>query len=377
MARMDVRHSPPRVLASLVSHETTVDLDHNPRLAGSDGITPWHKLTPDERRLCCAVEPAAAEELEFRHGGWSATRRRVRDALAAAGTAGSVLDRFDNCGSGCALEMTLDGQKTRLRANYCHNRYCTPCATARSRRIRDALMARAAGVRCLFITLTIRSVPAETLLELLDHLYKSFARLRASKIWKRVKGGAYFTEITRGKLQDRWHPHLHIIAECDWLAQAALSAAWEKATSGSFRVDVRPCGDLQTVGRYVTTYATKGIGYEVLTDHGLLVECIVTLRGRRLCQPFGRWGKLALEDSHKPDDEWRRIGSLCSIVAGARRGDPTCHRWLRALGFVVTFDAGRARFSRVPSESSQVRGFQNGRPDGSSGRDPTRAPALG
>lgn len=68
----------------------------------------------------------------------------------------------------------------------------------------------------LFVTLTMRNV-SEISSSDIRKLRRNFGKLRHRKLWRdRVTGGAASIEIVN--TGNGWHPHLHCIIDCEWLA---------------------------------------------------------------------------------------------------------------------------------------------------------------
>jgi hypothetical protein len=195
--------------------------------------------------------------------------------------------------------------------------------------------------------LTIREQPGG-LIGTIDHLLKSFARLRATKWWKkRVKGGAAAVEIKRGKYGGGWHCHLHCLLLVPFLDHGRLSKLWYKASCGSYIVYARPIAQTEKAVGYITKYATKGWTGEIVQDHDSLLECIVALRGRRLLCTFGAWRKCEL-DEYKPDrDGWSKRWRLSSLVSAAARGEVWAAGVLRAIGVVAIQQADGYSFASL------------------------------
>lgn len=333
-----------RFLASLVTQQTSLDREHTTQQAGIDDVSPWHSLSRRERDLASQTQPAQDAETSFRHRSWLPDRRRVIEGLARSGISLAGLERFLHCGAAASVEVNEAGTRHRLRANYCGHRFCKPCAAARARVVQDNLLKWVSAASVVFITLTLKASD-DSLADVLDRLYSSFTKLRAQKDWKkRVSAGASFTEITRGASGKHWHVHLHVLAVCDWYDQKMLAEQWFKATGDSFIVDVRRVRDPVRQVRYVASYATKGFSRDVLLDQDALIECIVSLRGRRLLATFGRWGRLGMEDAANDAGSWRRVGSLVAIVAAAGRREQWAAGVLASLGVLAVFDAGKVTF---------------------------------
>lgn len=68
----------------------------------------------------------------------------------------------------------------------------------------------------LFVTLTIKNV-AKICSSDIRNLRRNFSKLRHQKLWyKRVLGGVAAVEVTN--TGEGWHPHLHAVIDCQWLA---------------------------------------------------------------------------------------------------------------------------------------------------------------
>lgn len=229
------------------------------------------------------------------------------------------------------VEYSPTSKRHRLRANYCGDRFCVPCARSRSRKIEGALVKSFGGKQPLFMTLTIRSSD-RTLAQCLDHLYASFKRLRRSKWWrKNVRGGVLVTEIKLGAGSGRWHVHGHALVEAHYLDVRRLSEEWHRATGDSFIVDVsRVRKDTRGIG-YVAKYASKGWTADVVRNPEALLECVVSLRGRRLLVTFGTFAKLDVDGDSADPGDWRRIGRLDHVLHQWAAGEPWAVAVVRSL----------------------------------------------
>ena len=233
-----------------------------------------------------SYEPATAqpEELWFRHTWWKPTRVRVRDALVHSLVSPRALQRFDNCGADAHVYYSEDTKKYSVRAEYCHSRHCQPCMKAKANLLAANLRARLAvnpKGRYRFITLTLRHNTAP-LPNQVKRLYSSFTKLRASKLWKSTqRGGVAVLEVKYNAASDRWHPHLHVIAEGDFLKQTDLSRAWHKATGDSQVVDIRALNSGQDAAHYVSKYVSKGTNNDVWNNATRAQEWVHAMHGVR------------------------------------------------------------------------------------------------
>lgn len=291
--------------------------------------------------------PASATETAFRHRCWLPSRTRVRAALAAAHVPAARLDRFDNCGADCIIEVSDDGADYRVRACFCGDRFCTPCSRARARVVQENLERWCDGQRVRFVTLTMQHTD-EPLARQIDRLLQSFVRLRACKCWSdNVTGGAYVVEIKLDAKRERYHVHLHALVIGSYVSQHELSKAWKRSSRGSYIVHVRAVDDQRHGARYVAKYATKAWDSSVDQVPDCLLECVLALRGRRMLGTFGIWRNRGLERQVDDQREWRRVGRLDQVAVAAGRCEPWAVGLFRALGLRVDASGREPVFGRL------------------------------
>lgn len=290
-------------------------------------------------------EPAIrAVETSFRHSGWSAERSRVRQALLRAGVSPFRLERFDKCGTSNWIEWSHSRQQHRMRAAYCSDRFCRPCAAAKARDIRANLRKWCQGETVRFGTFTLVA-DDKTLAEKLKHLRTSFKRLRASEVWRKaVRGGCGCVEIKRGKGSKKWHVHLHCLLVGGYLDHAKLSDAWKEATGGSYIVDIRAVKELERGIFYVSKYATKGLDRDVSNDREALNECVHCLRGARLFSTFGEWWGREPDAPDEAVNDWRPVARFHVVWRASLRGEDWARGVFRSLGISVGCVAGQPVF---------------------------------
>lgn len=257
----------------------------------------------------------------FIHGGWAWLRNRVRRSLFRTSQPGHRVGAFDDCCREVNIYQNADDKSQfAVRCNRCHDRLCLPCAHIRSLVIRDALMAMVDGREHTFITLTL-SGKNEDLTAVIDRLYKHFRALRQHPLWAdNVKGGAAFLEIKWNEKAERWHPHLHIVADARFIPQGELSTVWHTITHDSFIVDIRRIREEKQTLAYVTKYASKPLNMTFARDEDKLDQAVCALKGRRLCLTFGSWYGTPLtnvEDDVIDDADWVRDPYRCTHVGHA------------------------------------------------------------
>lgn len=299
--------------------------------------------------------PAHEIETNFRHRGWKLLRSCVRDALVKTGRSRRVIERFDRCGSECHVEVSDDGQRFRLRANYCGSRWCHPCQAARARDVAAKLLSLMTGKETWFTTLTLRR-DDKPLEERRDRLLQSFAKLRRQKIWlKNCAAGAYCVQITRGEHGDHWHVHLHCIHTGNGLHKSGLSDAWLDTTGDSWVVDSEKVSNPERQARYVARYASKGCEEDVLLDPIALREAVATLGGSRMLGTFGKWRGVEFESDCEEQSEWRRLGRLRDIAKAAVEKEAWAVGIMTALNVRACASGSSVRFETITRTQSERR----------------------
>lgn len=277
-------------------------------------------------------QPATREELWWRHGCWWNLRQRVRESLVRTAANVFQLDRFDNCGGDCGVEYSASLNKHRLRACYCKNRHCQPCAKAKAnliaRNLRNEL-ANKPKHQHRFITLTLRHTTTP-LADQIKKLYRSFKKLRNRPLWKKSQdGGAFMLEVKHTKTG--WHPHLHIISAGRFINKFELSREWREVTGDSEIVDVRSIDREKDVVHYVCRYVAKGSAVEIWQTPELADEFVISTRHVRACQTFGTWRGFRLLACPKSATDWKPIASLNKVWNAARNDEAWAVAILQSL----------------------------------------------
>jgi hypothetical protein len=146
----------------------------------------------------------------------------------------------------CGLSFFLRCRECHARhecQTKCCRKWCPSCAAdlaaKRSRKL-------ASSIRRfkwpLFVTLTIQNVTDwDGDFDFVRHLRRSFGKLRHRKIWKsNVAGGAAAIEVTN--TGNGWHPHLHAIIDCKWLA-VKTPEPYRRESAASVRAKCRAAAE--------------------------------------------------------------------------------------------------------------------------------------
>lgn len=286
------------------------------------------------------------DEEWFRHHYWKAKRAQVITALASAGISARTLFNVQNCGAGCSVEYSKEEGKYRLRGSYCHCRHCEPCMRAKGNlmlnNLRERLKLEADG-RYRFITLTLRHASDEPLKPQLDRLNACYKKLRNHPIWKSSQRGGAATLEVKYSVKGGWHPHLHIVAEGDFIRQADLAAVWYEITGDSFKADIRKIDSSKDAAYYVSKYISKGCNAEVWQDEAVAVEWITAMKGVRTAATFGTWRGYKLLQKPPQTAGWTTIASLQEIAAKARLGEMWAIQICMHLEDVMQYNPSRKR----------------------------------
>lgn len=233
------------------------------------------------------------DSIPWEHRGWQPTRRRVYASMCRVGVPVARKHAFWTCGD--RVHVMKDGESGEIDVwtEKCHDRFCLRCGQLRSRKIAEAMegLMRPAQDRLMFITLTIRGRPSDSLQSMLDRLREGWKELRRLKGWSNhVRGGACMLEVKWSPTSGgHWHPHYHIVCEGEWIDPAWLSAAWKLITRDSDQVNVQRITEPRKALGYVTKYASKPLDSSFTMRAYLLDEAMRTLKGVRLAACFGTW----------------------------------------------------------------------------------------
>ena len=307
---------------------------HNPTPLPIEPAAPNTHLDPPEspvqQNTCSAYADEQSTRFRlvdsFRHSGWRDVRQRIWLALPEANLPIHRRVNFGRCGSSHWIQQhRTQPERFRIVLDRCHDRFCTPCAVDRRATIRRNLAGKLLPTPHRLLTLTIRHAD-EPLRDLLNHLLRSFRRLRQRRLWKeRVTGGAAFLELTYNQQTTSWNPHLHVLLEGRYIPAPQLRQIWLEVTGDSHNLDISIVRTPARAIDYVCKYATKPLPACVTHHHRPLTEAIGALSHRRTIITFGRWRHWHL--TSPPDDRsWSLYGHVDEIHYKALDGDQLAAR---------------------------------------------------
>lgn len=242
---------------------------------------------------------------------------------------GTRLERFRQCGASLRLRIHRNENgacdDAKLTCFQCHDRFCQPCQRGVATRVRDQMKSLIHPADTRFITLTLRH-SLTPLRDQIDRLLRSYKQLRRKNLWtEAVTAAAAFLEVKMGRDQ-KWHPHLHIIAVGHYMPHKNLSETWHAITGDSSIVHIEKIDNTDHAAIYVTKYLTKPIEHALYQDDAHLDEAILALKGRRMIITSGAWSKLKLRHQDKTADEsgWENAPSLDTLF---KLDHPDAERW--------------------------------------------------
>lgn len=280
------------------------------------------EITVPELPASPATLPAlpSTDPIGWRHNGWKPVRDRIWDAFTHLTLPVPRMEAFRSCGSHPYLyESDADPGVYKLRASYCHDRWCLPCMAARARHIAAVLADLCQAQPIRMITLTLKA-DGDPLVSRLNRLQRAYKRLRQTPLWKQhVHASAAFLEITFSWDLNNWHTHLHVIYVGTYWPQHTLATCWLDITSDSHIVHITKIRDQAQAAHYVCKYISKPIDPDVYRDDLRLREAISALHHRRLILLTGAWRGTKLR-SLPTDDGWHRAFPADTLFTMAQAG---------------------------------------------------------
>ncbi len=173
--------------------------------------------------MLAVEEPSDGETSEqFRQAvKW---RERIKERLEEE-DATDLCDKISRCGRKFLLHCTNCGRIHETESR-CNLKWCPVCSRKRATRLSMKYRKASALMKWpMHVTLT-RSNVANIDADCIRGLIRAFKDLRRRRIFTlNVVGGIKSVELTNtGK---GWHPHLHTLLDCEWLAIRTRKPAWK------------------------------------------------------------------------------------------------------------------------------------------------------
>ena len=110
-------------------------------------------------------------------------------------------------------------------------------------------------------------------------------RMRRTKLFSCVKGGAYQIELKRKPIG--WHIHIHLLLDAPYIPYQKLFSEWKRITGQAYvSTDIRSAST-RAAREYVVKYPTKSASFD--THPETIVDWYEATKGLRLFATFGKW----------------------------------------------------------------------------------------
>lgn len=293
-------------------------------------------------------------------------RRKIYASMVRTSAPAARKHHFWTCGDRVHVARSMVDRELEVWSERCHDRFCLRCGQLRSRRIAEAMehLMKPAADRLMFITLTVRGRPADSLTSMIDRLREGWKEIRRMKGWKaQVRGGAVMLEVKWSPSSGgHWHPHYHIVAEGTFIDEAWLREAWKLITRDSDQVNVQRIREPAKALAYVSKYASKPVDNSFVSRPALIDEAMTALKGVRLAACFGTWHgtPLARRIEEEVEDEtevltsWVYEGTVSDLRARTAAADEEARQLLEQVERILRVRSLRHRRRDGPNDDSAV-----------------------
>lgn len=204
----------------------------------------------------------------------------------------STAEALQNCTETRSLMLCQSCQGHWYTTTRCRKRVCPVCSynvAQERRKFLHHLCRRLSHPKLITLTMpSWRGNPRDGI----SHLRESVAKLRRTKFFRGVKGGAYSIEVIPH--EEYWHIHIHLICDAPFLPYQHLFSTWRKILNLSHvQVDIRSASS-KAAQFYIAKYASKpghgGVSPSMIVDYHLAIK------GLRLFGTFGTWYNTTIEE---------------------------------------------------------------------------------
>jgi hypothetical protein len=193
---------------------------------------------------------------------------------------------------------------TTLKAKYCNSRSCNICNRIRTAKLMEGYIPQMKGIH-QFVTLTIPNVKANELREAIQKMIKTSGNI--IRTLRERQGlnpnGIRKIEVTYNSKRKDYHPHLHILIDCEESAHQLIIRWLDKYPLAKIEAqDIRE-GDQDSFNelfKYTTKIGERVSGKQELEINIKALDTIlVATRNLRVFQPFGNIRKKSEEITAK------------------------------------------------------------------------------
>ena len=258
---------------------------------------------PKQKNL---IKPPSEKKLR-----WIRLNQKFAKAFEDAGYP-DLAQKLHDCETTNALVCCSNCGKHWYVLNRCRQRVCVMCSF------------RVAQERKEFLCYMTKNMPHPKLITLTQRAWKgppkegikrirlAFNKLRRTKLFQTVRGGAYIIEVI--PKPGYWHIHMHILVDAPFIPYRRLFSEWKKILGEKApQVDVRAASD-KHAREYIAKDASKNIVYYVKPE--MVVAWYEATKGLRLFATFGTWFNVKIAEQLE-FDAWEKVKPVCPFCGSA------------------------------------------------------------
>lgn len=262
---------------------------------------------------CNTGDVFCQEEIELQDG-----RRNWKERKKMSLDIAKLMRQYDRdrslkiaqCGTYLEFAVVSDGKRLH-HANFCRERMCPMCQWRRTIKLRvqaDKIYAVevSRGYQHVFVTLTMRNMPAADLSGALDRMCAAFVKWTRHKAFRAAFVGYYRAiEVTYNAERNDYHPHIHVMLTAqpdyfradnpDYWTHDRVMRTWRELLGLDYDPTVHIEGVRPRDGQTITAACVELCKYPTKTAEirsaAVLETVDYALRGRRLIQ----WGGLTAD----------------------------------------------------------------------------------
>jgi len=224
--------------------------------------------------------------------------------------------RLESCRSAAFFVRHEETGEIQVRSKHCGLRWCPMCAASRQAWISAECEHWFAKVqKPRLVTLTLRHTDAPLSLQI-SNIYEYFRKFRRRKFFAdKTWGGVWFFHIKKSQGDHRWHPHLHMLIDSDFLDSKRVSKLWAEITGGSKIVHVKAVTNPTNSVKHAARYSAEPCDLSMHSDIDAL-EVYYALHGRRIAGTWGSARQISFRPKPREDSkQWKNVGTWDMVQA--------------------------------------------------------------
>lgn len=253
----------------------------------------------------------------------------------------------------CSRNLFVNDNRT-ITGKYCNTRWCMVCNAIRTaKHINKYNPIVKEWDNPYFVTLTSETVDADRLKERIELMQKVFVRIRNLYNQNKHRSNVDFElkgirklECTHNALSDKYHPHYHVICNCQSSAEFLISNWLRCFTKEGVKVshqaqDMRlaDSNSLIELFKYMTKVVTRKGGGKRVIDAKALDIIFNAMKGKKTVQPFGF--RVAKQNASN------QVNPTVGLIIGILTWSDEYADWLDSDGYMLTNYVPSAEFMKL------------------------------